>query len=132
MQISELNHVALHVADVETSVAFYRDVMGLKQLPRPAFDFPGAWFALGTQELHLIGGRNQAVHSHNRGTHFALQVRSIREAETQLQAAGAEYRPAKKRPDGAWQVFLADPDGHVIELCDLGDADSSVLVSPSP
>jgi hypothetical protein len=25
--------------------------------------------------------------------------------------------PKKKRPDGAWQIFLNDPDGHTIELC---------------
>ena len=57
MQVQQLNHVALHVADVETSVGFYRDVMKLPQLPRPAFDLPGAWFRLGPeQELHLIGG----------------------------------------------------------------------------
>ena len=58
MKILELNHVAIHVADVERSSAFYRDVLRLEMIPRPAFDFPGAWFRLGAaQELHLIGRR---------------------------------------------------------------------------
>ena len=58
MKILELNHIALHVADLERSVAFYREVLRLVPIPRPAFDFPGAWFQLGAvQELHLIGGR---------------------------------------------------------------------------
>jgi catechol 2,3-dioxygenase-like lactoylglutathione lyase family enzyme len=120
MKIDQLNHVAIHVADVETSAAFYRDVLGLEQLPRPAFSFPGAWFSLGPgQALHLIGERDQPVHSHRRGTHFALRVDSIRAAEANLQAQGIEIFGPKQRPDGAWQIFLQDPDGHVVELCDL-------------
>ena len=68
MKVLELNHVAIHVTDVERSVAFYRDVLRLEPIPRPAFTFPGAWFRLGVdQELHLIGERTEKVISHNRG-----------------------------------------------------------------
>ena len=53
MNIAQLNHVAIHVADVERSLVFYRDVLRLEPIPRPAFTFPGAWFQLGIdQELH--------------------------------------------------------------------------------
>ena len=121
MHILELNHVALHVADVDRSVQFYRDVLLLPQLPRPAFDFPGAWFRLGkAQELHLIGDRSQDVHSSNRGNHFALQVDTTEPWEQHLQRCGATFRPAKPRPDGALQIFVCDPDGHWIELVNLG------------
>lgn len=117
VQILELNHVALHVRDLELSCEFYCNVLRLDSLPRPAFDFPGAWFRLGTQqELHLIGERTAPVHSHNRGNHFALRVDDIHEWEKHLQEINADFRPRKRRPDGAWQVFLRDPDGHVIEL----------------
>ena len=117
MQIHELNHVALHVADVDRSSEFYREVLRLEPLPRPAFTFPGAWFRLGTnQELHLIGERVEAVVSGNRGNHFALRVDDLDSWEAHLQRAGADFRPRKRRPDGAWQVFLCDPDGHTIEL----------------
>ena len=47
MKVLQLNHVALHVADVAVSESFYRDVLQLEQLARPAFDFPGAWFRFG-------------------------------------------------------------------------------------
>jgi len=117
MNILELNHVALHVADVEKSCAFYRDVLRLPPMPRPAFDVTGAWFRLGAQqELHLIGGREQAVASSNRGNHFALRVDELDGWEAHFKKLGAEFRPRKQRPDGAWQVFLRDPDGHMIEL----------------
>jgi catechol 2,3-dioxygenase-like lactoylglutathione lyase family enzyme len=118
MQVRQLDHVALHVADVEVSARFYRDVLQLPMLPRPAFDFPGAWFRLGsTQELHLIGDRHQPVHSHHRGGHLALLVDDLDAWESQLDACGATRRPRQIRPDGARQTFVRDPDGHWIELC---------------
>jgi lactoylglutathione lyase len=117
MKIHELNHVAIHVADVEKSCAFYRDVLRLPTMARPAFTFPGAWFQLGTnQELHLIGERTEPVISGNRGNHFALRVDELDSWEAHFKNVGAEFRPGKQRPDGAWQVFLRDPDGHIIEL----------------
>ena len=116
MKILELNHVAVHVADVERSMAFYGDVLRLEPLPRPAFDFPGAWFRLGVaQELHLIG-RGGPVALTDGNNHFALRVDDISAWEKHLQQAGAEFRPRKLRPDCASQVFLRDPDGHFIEL----------------
>jgi catechol 2,3-dioxygenase-like lactoylglutathione lyase family enzyme len=117
MNIAELNHVALHVANVERSCEFYRTVLRLEAIPRPAFDFPGAWFRLGAaQELHLIGDRVAPVVSSNRGNHFALRVDELDSWEAHLKKVSAEFRPRKQRPDGAWQIFLRDPDGHVIEL----------------
>ena len=118
MKIQQLDHVAIHVADVATSGLFYEQVLRLTPLPRPAFDFPGAWFRLGaTQELHLIGDRSESVHSHNRGNHFALMVDDIDAWEDHLRACRADYLPRKTRPDGATQIFVRDPDGHYVELC---------------
>lgn len=117
MKTLELNHVAIHVTDVKRSVGFYERVLRLEPMPRPAFDFPGAWFRLGSrQELHLIGDRGNPVFSSHRGNHFALMVDEIDAWQSHLQSVGAEAAPKKLRPDGAWQIFLRDPDGHVIEL----------------
>jgi len=121
MQITELNHVALFVADVERSKRFYRDRLGLPLLPRPDFDFPGAWLRLGTrQELHLIGGRLKGpVDDSSRGGHLALEVPDIRAAAADLRAQGLVFRGPGRRPDGAMQIFLEDPDGHLVEFCQL-------------
>ena len=118
MKTTQLNHVALHVQDVERSCRFYADVLQLKPLPRPAFSFPGAWFQLGAdQELHLIGDRERPVVSGSRGNHYALMVDDIDAWEGHLRERGVEYAPRRTRPDGAYQVFFQDPDGHTIELC---------------
>ena len=88
----QLDHVAIHVADVERSCRFYSQVLRLEALPRPAFDFPGAWFRLGqTQELHIIGQRNQPVVSHNRGNHFALLVEDIEDWEEHFREIDFKY-----------------------------------------
>ena len=117
MKIQELNHVAIHVSDVEKSCEFYRCVLRLEAIPRPAFTFPGAWFRLGAnQELHLIGDRAEPVFSHNRGNHFALQVDDLDAWERHFDSVKMEHLPRKRRPDGASQLFVRDPDGHVIEL----------------
>src|SRR5437879_11941820 len=117
MKIQELNHVAIHVSDVEKSSRFYHDVLRLEPIPRPAFTFPGAWFRLGTnQELHLIANHGAPFFPSHGKNHFALRIDDVDEWECHLKSTGASFSPKKQRPDGAWQVFLRDPDGHVIEL----------------
>ena len=125
MDAKELNHVAIHVQDVDLSCKFYRDVLCLKAISRPAFDFPGAWFLLGIhQELHIIGGRTDPVYGQNRGTHFALLVEQLDGWENHLKQFNVEYQPRKLRPDGAEQIFFVDPDNHCIELCTAPAASS--------
>jgi len=117
MKHYELNHVAIHVADVEKSSEFYMKVLLLEPIQRPAFAFPGAWFRLGAaQELHLIGDRSDPVFAGNRSNHYALRVDSLDDWEGHFRALGIEFRSRRQRPDGAWQSYVTDPDGHVIEL----------------
>lgn len=117
MRILELNHVAIHVENVEKSCEFYSTVLRLERMPRPAFDFPGAWFRLGeNQELHIIGNRQAPVISHNRGNHFALRADDLTPWVEHFRSLGLEMRGPVTRPDRATQVFIRDVDGHVIEL----------------
>ncbi len=96
MKILELNHVAIHTQDVERSCEFYRDVLRLQPMPRPAFTFPGAWFRLGdNQELHLIGDRSEPVYSHHRGNHFALRTDELGGWVEHFQKLGIEHQPPK-------------------------------------
>jgi lactoylglutathione lyase len=117
MTIHELNHVAIYVTDVERSSDFYHRVLKLEPIPRPAFSFPGAWFRLGTnQELHLIANLRSPFFRSHENNHFALRVDDLDPWEQHLKQVGADFVPRKPRPDGASQVFLRDPDGHMIEL----------------
>ncbi len=119
MKTTQLNHIALHVADLDKSCDFYGRIMQLEPMPRPAFDFPGAWFLLGVdQELHLIGERKEAVSgAATRGDHWALMIDDMDEWEAYFQREGVEYTQRRTRPDGAFQIYVFDPDGHCLELC---------------
>src|SRR5687768_7134569 len=118
MRNLELNHVAICANDVGKSREFYKNVLRLEEIPRPGFSFPGAWFRLGTsQELHIIGGEKvEAVPPKTRDNHFALRVDDLEAWRKHLDALGIIRRGPVKRPDGALQIFIADPDGHLIEL----------------
>ena len=119
MKVNELNHVAIQVENVEKSIFFYENILKLERLPRPAFDFEGAWFALGGyQQLHIIEGRTNEVINARRGAHFALSVDSIDEFRAELDKHEVQYFPPKPRPDGVIQLFLIDPDGYYIELAE--------------
>ena len=129
LDIKQLHHVSLSVTSLERAKRFYADVLGLPELPRPPFDFPGAWFQLGDRQLHLIVGEHSTLRhrpvADSRHIHFAIRVASYRAAIEHLAAQG--YRPdaaeplrrTKEKPDGAVgypQVFLVDPDLNVIEI----------------
>ncbi|MCW5714518.1 MAG: VOC family protein [Bauldia sp.] len=131
--IESLHHVSLPVIDIERSRRFYRDVLGLSEIARPPFDFPGAWFALGTagQQLHLIAGGtttptfrgSKPVDS--RDIHFAVRVGSFAAARKALEALGYAVDAAddlmrmKLNPRataGFPQIYILDPDHNVIEI----------------
>ena len=111
-----IDHFSLQVSDVEKSVAFYK-TLGFEQLNRPAFDFKGAWFAIGNkQQLHLMEGLTTAVNSGRRKTHFAVSVHDMEAFEQHLKKQTIHYQPPKQRPDGVVQIFLKDPDGYYWEF----------------
>ena len=126
--ISDFHHVSLPVTNLARSRAFYRDVLGLQEIPRPAFDFPGAWYAVGDHQLHLILHdrptlRSRGIDSHD--VHFALRVASYAQAVAFLKSRGYssdaqdELKRLRENPAGKAgfpQIFILDPDRHVIEL----------------
>jgi catechol 2,3-dioxygenase-like lactoylglutathione lyase family enzyme len=131
MKIAAIHHVALGVTDLERSRRFYRDILGLEEIARPPFDFPGAWFSVGaSQHVHLI------VHPHstfrtgkgldNRDGHFAVRVPSYRRTVEYLrskgyreEAAGDPFERMILQPHataGFPQIYILDPDRNVIEI----------------
>jgi glyoxylase I family protein len=127
--IETLHHVSLPITDLERSKAFYRDVLELKEIARPPFDFPGAWYQLGDRQLHLIVGQNSTLRVgkgiDSRDIHFAVQVASYRRAVEHFESKGYrtdsqdEVRRLRLNPSaraGVPQIHLLDPDRNVIEI----------------
>lgn len=110
MDVRDLNHVALSVADLDASVRFYGGTLGLRPLPRPDFSFAGAWFALGeATELHLIVGDGDTGSEGPRGSHFALAVDDLAAVAEMLTDKGVAHE-VLTRPDGVGQIYIQDPD----------------------
>ena len=65
-----LNHVSVIVDDLEESLRFYVDELGLTPVPTPDFGFPVIWLQAGEQQVHLFDRPGDAP-SH---AHFALEI----------------------------------------------------------
>jgi len=49
-----LNHVSVVAHDLEESMRFYVDVLGLEPVPTPTFGFPVRWLKAGGLQVHLF------------------------------------------------------------------------------
>ena len=115
------HHVSLVVTDLARARRFYAEVLGLKELERPGFEFPGAWFDLGNAQLHLIvhdtpRSLRGTTEIASRDGHLALRVQDYAAMVERLRAHGVAFleRPHNATP---WaQIHLTDPDGNGIEL----------------
>lgn len=127
LRVQQIDHVTLVVRDLGASRRFYVELLGMTEVPRPAFDFAGAWFQAGETLIHLIlehdrsgpaGVNEDGRTKSSRGHHLAFSVDDAMQAAAELEAASVPFLTKPKlRPDGAVQTFVLDPDGHVIELC---------------
>ena len=127
LRVTSLDHVTLVVKNLERSRRFYEDVLGMRAVPRPAFSFAGLWFQAGATQIHLIlefagsGPAGNLLDENlrtSRTHHFAFAVEDADAAFAWLkECAVPSLGVPKPRPDGYLQVFVTDPDGHVVELC---------------
>lgn len=120
IEILSYNHVGLAVKDLKASVTFYRDIIGLSPLDVPDNMLAiRRWFRVAPgQELHLLLGRENPVANNDKnGAHFSLSIpiNSADEIEAFLKEKNVTYH-RQKRFDGAYQIYVTDPDGYVIEL----------------
>jgi glyoxylase I family protein len=119
--ITDLHHVSINVTDVKRARHFYGTVLGLAELPRPPFDFEGAWYALGNRQLHLIvhpptRTLRGTTEIEGRDGHFAIRVADIEAALAHLRAHDIEVVVRLQNATPWAQLYITDPDGNVIEL----------------
>jgi glyoxylase I family protein len=119
-----LDHVGLVISDLDRSLRFYCEGLGLELLRRSGPNADGvssAVLKVGTQEINLFcdpdGGSTQG-RGPERIHHFclAMDAAKIDELVVALRRAGIEIAkgPVQRR-DGA-SLFVEDPDGIRVEL----------------
>jgi len=138
--VIKVNHISRICASAEASRAFYMDVCGATLLNRPNFPSPGFWLWLGNVQLHLIQGKNaseEASHAAGVATgnvnHVSFEVYDFDAVEANLKKMGVPFKKNRVPEGGAviHQLFLQDPDGHYVEICDCNRF-SDFVFGPKP
>jgi catechol 2,3-dioxygenase-like lactoylglutathione lyase family enzyme len=113
--VEPLAAIWLICSDVERSVVWYRDVLGLTQLEGEHFDAGGIRISLHP--------RMQEDDLPPRGSFLVFIVEDVDARYEELHGRGVECAgPPAEEPFGR-AVELRDPDGHVLWLWQLPDED---------
>jgi lactoylglutathione lyase len=128
--IMRLLHTMLRVGNLEASLKFYCDVLGMKLLRQK--DYPGGEFTLA-----FVGYGEEADHTvleltYNWGTdhydlgnaygHIAIGVDDIYQTCEQIRQQGGKVtrEPGPMKHGSTVIAFVEDPDGYKVELIQLG------------
>ena len=117
MPATAMNHFTILTDQLDETVNFYRDLLGLEPGDRPPFNFPGAWlYADGAAVLHVIAGR--ALPQDRAGVidHMAFSATGLVDTVKKLKARGIEYSLRRVDESNPWQLFFHDPCGAKVEL----------------
>jgi catechol 2,3-dioxygenase-like lactoylglutathione lyase family enzyme len=132
-----IQHVALVVSDLQRSRQFYGEQLGMEELRRPPnFTFAGAWYRAGGQEIHLIvagdttsepGWKDPGPGARaGLAVHLAIEVDDLEAERSRLEARGVGvFAGPLERGDGVVQLYVHDPDEHLVELFESTGADQS-------
>lgn len=123
-----LLHTMLRVVDLEKSINFYTEILGMKLLRRrdyPEGKFTLAFLGYGDEANHtaLELTHNWDTDSYELGNaygHIAIEVDDVYQACEAIKAKGGDVvrdaGPMKNSTSGTILAFVKDPDGYMIEL----------------
>jgi lactoylglutathione lyase len=128
MAIKKIEHVGIMVKNLETSIAFYRDVIGMELrdtlvhtngVIRLAFlSFKGS----EETELELIEGYNDQLPLEGKVHHIAFAVDNVEEEVERLRTHDVKWidEGITTLPNGSRYMFFHGPDGEWIEVFEPG------------
>jgi len=121
-----LLHTMLRVGDLEKSIAFYRDVLGMQLLRRndyPEGKFTLAFLGYGGEEENTVLEltHNWDTEHYDLGNgygHIAIGVDDVYAACERIRASGGNVvrEPGPMKHGSTVLAFVEDPDGYKIEL----------------
>jgi lactoylglutathione lyase len=128
MRATRFTHVSISAVDLEESLRFYTEVLGMRRIPSPDFEFPVEWLELGGLQLHLFLRDEQAPERH----HFGFDVEdfeALYRVACERELFDGSEPMVRELSDGALQMYLRDPAGNLIEANwpDASTIDRSVV-----
>ncbi|MDC0662380.1 VOC family protein [Marinobacter sp. SS21] len=119
-----MSMITLGVSDLERSIRFYRDGLGLPQLESPPsvafFPLNGTWLGLYGREALAEDVGISAEGQGFRGVTIAHNLHSESAVDNLMAEAVAAGATLVKKPQkvfwGGYSGYFADPDGHLWEV----------------
>jgi catechol 2,3-dioxygenase-like lactoylglutathione lyase family enzyme len=108
MRCLRLIHVNVRVQNLPDAVRFYAEVLGLEPIPRIDRGGRGAWFRLGSTEVHLAEDSTPQPRSKR---HFAIEVADLAAARREAEQGGVEIDQ-----EDVGRFWMRDPSGNRIEI----------------
>ncbi len=140
--VNGLFHIAVKTASLESSLAFYKGVLGMKEVARPNFGYPGAWLSCpglgGSAIVHLYAGgpalgNTGAVPSGSAAIdHISLACGGFHAFRARFAAHDLPWREFLVPGTSLWQLFVYDPSGVQMELTFEGTLESGAPPDMSP
>ncbi len=109
LEFRSIDHITLIVADLERTRQFYCDQLGMQEVERPNFEFPGLWLTprlagsepgsflqalihitLADEDSGLAGWGDRQVRRTSRGHHFAMEVADAERAHRHVAELGLD------------------------------------------
>jgi len=122
MLITSINHVSFIISDCKKTADFYSQTLGLECIKnRPDLGFPGLWYQLGEQQIHMLQVDNPyakaMIPEHGgRDRHLALNITDLQKVIDTLEHMNVHYTVSKS---GRNAIFFRDPDDNVLELIEV-------------
>lgn len=126
MLFGSLFHIAIRTADLDATVRFYTEVLGMVVADRPPIGFPGAWLKSaqpgGDPILHLYAGdaARERDGSVLVGTgavdHVSVACQGYSAFRERFRSFGLDWRENLVPATPLWQLFVYDPNGVQLEL----------------
>ena len=126
MKVGRLLHTRYRLNDLERSVKFYRDILGLEEVRRhksPRGSELAFMKAPGSEELIELCyfPHSGPVQVQPDLTHLAFEVESLEEFGKHLTKHGLKYSDGPTmKDDGGGFAFIDAPEGYEIELIQIG------------
>lgn len=112
------HHFAIEVGDLETSIAFYQDFIGLREEERILFNEEEIVFLVGNDfRLELISGGQQQDFQ---AVHICFEVDRIDEVIKTFNENGMSAIEGPYKLKNGWEtVFYMGPDQEIIEFLQI-------------
>ncbi len=122
MSLTDLDHYNIVTSDLNRSIKFYEEVLGLRNGERPRTRIPGAWLYCGEKAVvHLVGVEKNDKSGGGTIDHVAFRANGFDTMRASLQERGVAFSEMAIPGFNVRQIFVNDPDGVKVELNFFGN-----------